>query len=385
MSRRVLAEGVSAVPNGSYDVPTWQLAAGVLTGAVDDAGLDLDDVDGLYLPKPRPWTEQGFFSTSLANRLGLHLDRNVETYTGGTSGGSAFRLAARDVASGTLDVAVVFAAERNSTVETDDYLAYVLETFDHDIQAPAGPTVPGIYAQSLQRYRHEYDVPREAIADIAVKNHGNGASNPEGLFSSGTTVTDVLDSRPIARPLRLYECPAPCDGAAAVVLASEAAASAATVEVAGTGYDHPPSQYLGTREGALTEHPAFAGAADEALGAAGLAVADVDAFELYAPFPHTEAILTEELGLFERGRGALAAADGATAVDGPTPISPSGGPLGRGHPAMVTPILNHVEAVRQLRGTAANQVANADVVLTSAEHGHVDGVNTTVFRGGIDA
>lgn len=385
MSGRVFAEGVSAVPNGTYEVPTWQLAAHVLTDAVADAGLVLDRVDGLYLPKPRPWTEQGFFSTSLANRLGLHLDRNVEVYTGGTSGGSAFRLAARDVASGTVDVAAVLAAERNSGVETDDYLSYVLETFDNDIQAPAGPTVPGIYAQSLQRYCHEYDVSREAIAEIVVKNRANGASNPEALFSSGTTVTDVLDSRPIARPLRLYECPAPCDGAAAIVLTSDDAASAGSVEVAGTGYDHPSSQYLGTRQGSLTEHPAFAGAAAEALGAADLAVADIDAFELYAPFPHTEAILTEELGLFERGRGAFAAADGETAVDGSTPVSPSGGPLGRGHPAMVTPVLNHVEAVRQLRGTATNQVSNADAVLTAAEHGHVDGVNTTVFRGGVDA
>ena len=377
------AVGVHTLPNGSYDVPTWQLAAEVLRGAVADAGFALADVDGLYMPKPRPWTEQGFFSTALAHRLGLDLSRNVETYTGGTSGGSAFRLAVADVERGATDVAVVLAAERNSHVDTDDYLSYILGTFDRDLQAPVGPTVPGMYAQSLQRYCHEYDVPREAVADIVVKNRANGASNPDALFSSGTTRTDVLDSRPVARPLRLYECPAPCDGAAALVVtaADRAAETDAPVAVAGTGYDHAPSHYLGARDGSLAEHPAMAEAAAEALGTARLDVEDVDAFELYAPFPHTEAILTEELGLFGRGDGVPAAVDGDTAVDGPTPVSPSGGCIGRGHPAMVTPLLNHVEAVRQIRGTAANQVPDATAVLTTAEHGHVDGVNATVFGG----
>lgn len=381
------AVGASALPNGGYDAPTWQLAAEVLREAVADAGLALGDVDGLYAPKPRPWTEQGFFSTALAHRLGLDLSRNVETYTGGTSGGSAFRLAVADVERGATDVAVVLAAERNSHVDTDDYLSYILGTFDRDLQAPVGPTVPGMYAQSLQRYCHEYDVPREAVADVVVKNRANGASNPDALFSSGTTRADVLDSRPVARPLRLYECPAPCDGAAALVVtaADRAAEADAPVAVAGTGYDHAPSHYLGVRDGSLAEHPAMAGAADEALGAAGVGVEDVDAFELYAPFPHTEAILTEELGLHDRGEGAFAAAAGETAVDGPTPVSPSGGCIGRGHPAMVTPLLNHVEAVRQVRGTAANQVPGATTVLTTAEHGHVDGVNATVFGGETDA
>nr|WP_282594735.1 thiolase family protein [Halomarina salina] len=381
------AIGVSALPNGTYDVPTWQMAAEVLREAVDDAALALADVDGLYMPKPRPWTEQGFFSTALANRLGLDLARNVETYTGGTSGGSAFRLAVADVERGVTDVAVVLAAERNSHVETDDYLSYILGTFERDLQSPVGPTVPGLYAQSLQRYCHEYDVSREAVAEVVVKNRENAASNPEAIRSSGTTVSDVLDSRPVARPLRLYECPAPCDGAAAVVVtgADHAGRTDGPVPIAGTGYDHAPSHYLGVRGESLARHPAMAAAADEALDDADREVGDVDVFELYAPFPHTEAILSEELDLFDRGDGALAAVDRQTAVDGTTPISPSGGCIGRGHPAMVSPLLNHVEAVRQVRGTAANQVRDATTVLTSAEHGHVDGVNVTVFGGDDDA
>jgi acetyl-CoA acetyltransferase len=115
-----------------------------------------------------------------------------------------------------------------------------------------------------------------------------------------------------------------------------------------------------------------------ALGDAGIDADRIDVFEPYAPFPHVEAMLVEELGLADRGDGADT---DRTAADGEFPVSPSGGCLGRGHPAMVTPLLNHVAAVRQIRGTAPNQVPETECVLTTAEHGHVDGVNATVFGG----
>jgi acetyl-CoA acetyltransferase len=93
-----------------------------------------------------------------------------------------------------------------------------------------------------------------------------------------------------------------------------------------------------------------------------------------------EAVFAEELGLVEPGDGAAACLRGETIPDGRFPISPSGGPLGRGHPAMVTPLLNYVEAVRQLRGTAPRQVPDARRALTTSEGGHVDGVTATVLE-----
>jgi acetyl-CoA acetyltransferase len=102
--------GIATVPNGTYDRPEPDLATDVLVDAVAEAGLTLGDVDGIYMPKPRPWAKQKFFSTHMAHRLGLDLDRNLEFYTGGTSGGSALRTAAQAVRDGSLDVAVVPAA-----------------------------------------------------------------------------------------------------------------------------------------------------------------------------------------------------------------------------------------------------------------------------------
>jgi acetyl-CoA C-acetyltransferase/acetyl-CoA acyltransferase len=154
------------------------------------------------------------------------------------------------------------------------------------------------------------------------------------------------------------------------------------VEVVSTGYHHPPSHFFGARGRDLSELPAANVAMSEALDAADIGAGDLDVFEPYAPFPHIEAILTEELGVFERGEGVAACVRSDTATDGTFPVSPSGGCLGRGHPAMVTPLLNYLAAVRQIRGTAPNQVSNVEYALTTAEHGHVDGVNATVFRGG---
>jgi len=374
--------GVATLPNGTHERPERDLAADVLLDAVDDADCSLGDLDGLYMPKPRPWTPQGFFSTLLTNQFGLEVHESLEVYTGGTSSGHAFQSAVRDVRAGRVDTAAVLAVERNSTIETDRYLEYILSIFDREFQSPAGPTIPGVYAMSLQRYRHEHDVAREDVASVVAKNRRHAADNPDALFGDPVTAAEVLDSRPVADPIRLYECPAPCDGGAALVVTSDPGTGADAVEVAGTGYRHPPSHLIGTREGSLASFPAVAGAGTDALDDAGIGVADLDVLEPYAPFPHTEAILTEELGLFERGEGAAACARGETERDGAIPVSPSGGCLGRGHPAMVTPLLNYAAAVEQVRGTSPVQVDGAERVLTTSEHGHLDGVTATVFGGG---
>jgi acetyl-CoA acetyltransferase len=134
-----------------------------------------------------------------------------------------------------------------------------------------------------------------------------------------------------------------------------------------------------SRETPITELPAVRHAANTATDGAGTSLPDIDVFEPYAPFPHIEAIVIEELGLAERGNGVEACLKGQRPSARPFAISPSGGCLGRGHPPMVTPLLNYVEAVKQLRGTASTQIRDVTRVLTTAEHGHVNGVTATVF------
>lgn len=373
--------GVGQVPNGTYDVSNADLALTVIREALTEAGRSVGDVDGLYMPKPRPWDDQQFATTFLGHRLGVDLDRSVAVYTGGSSGGTALRAAASDVRAGTVETALVVAVERSSTRSTETYFEHALSMFDREFQAPAGPTIPGLYAQSYQRYCHEHDVDREDIASIVVKNHRHASENPNAYFSEPLSVEAVLDSPPIAEPLCRFECPAPVDGAAALVVTNRNAVQGTESPVGVVGIDacQTDSHFAGPRSGSLATFPAVAPAVEGALVDAGITRADLDVLEPYAPFPHVEAIITEELGYFDRGDGAAACRRGETSVDGRVPVSPSGGCLGRGHPPMVSPLLNHAAAVAQCRGTAPNQVNDVSHVLTTSEHGHVDGVTATVF------
>ncbi|MFC6837953.1 thiolase family protein [Halomarina ordinaria] len=376
--------GFGAVPNGTYEIPERDLALTTVRDALEGTSLELDAVDGLYMPAPRPWTPQGFFSTYLLHLLGLDVNRSLEVSTGGSSGGNAFHAAVSDVRDGTVETALVLAVERNSIVETTGpYFEYILKSFDAEFESPIGMTVPAAYAQSMQRYIYEYDVDREDLAEIVVKNRANGASNPNSLFAEGVSRTEVLEARPIADPIRLFDCPAPCDGAVAILLTAAAADEESSIAVTGTGYHHAPSHFLMSRDTDVTELPAVRHAAAGAVARAEIELAEIDLFEPYAPFPHIEAIVTEELGLVDRGEGVEACLEGRTAPDGEIPISPSGGCLGRGHPPMVTPLLNYVGAVEQLRGTASNQVPDAERALATAEHGHLNGVTATVFERGV--
>jgi acetyl-CoA acetyltransferase len=380
--------GIGTVPNGTHSVPERDLALRVIREAIEDAPIELDAVDGLYMPAPRPWCRQGFFSTHLLRVLGLDVSQSLEISTGGTSGGHAFHAAVSDVRAGKVETALVLAVERNSTIDTTGpYFDYILKSFDVQFESPIGMTVPAAYAQSMQRYLYEYDVDREDLAEIVRKNRENGASNPDGLFDDVPTREEILTARPVADPIRLFDCPAPCDGAAAMLLsgAEDPASGTGTgreISVTGTAFHHSPTHFLMGRDADPTELPAVGRAVGSALDRADTTLGGIDALEPYAPFPHVEAILPEELGLTERGGGVEACLEGRTAPDGEVPISPSGGCLGRGHPPRVTPLLNYVEAVRQLRGTAATQVPDADRVLTTTEHGHLNGVTAAVFAGG---
>jgi acetyl-CoA C-acetyltransferase len=219
-----LVAGIGQLPNGTYDLPERDLALRVILDALDDAAMAPSDIEGLYLSSPRAWTPQKFFSTYLQHQLGLDTERALEIATGGTSGGHAFHAAAAAVRSGVIDTAVVFAVERNSIIETSgQYFEYVLRVFDVEFQSPIGPSIPGVYAQSLQRYAHEHGVDPDDVADIVVKNRTNACENPNALFDEPVTREAVLGSRPIADPITLLECPAPCDGAAALILTSEPA------------------------------------------------------------------------------------------------------------------------------------------------------------------
>jgi acetyl-CoA acetyltransferase len=241
-----------------------------------------------------------------------------------------------------------------------------------------GLTFPGIYALMARRYMHEFDATREDLAAVSVKNHTNAVDNPLAQFQQELTVEEVIESKPIATPLALYDACPVSDGASAVVVVSEELAAErdldTPVAVLGTGQS---SDALALQDRAsITRTPAAERAARDAYEDAGITVEDVDVAEVHDCFSIAEILALEALGMYERGEGVRGAVEGETAVEGPLPVNTSGGLLGKGHPVGVTGIGQIVELTKQLEGRHPNQVPDAEVGLAHNVGG--SGASTTV-------
>jgi acetyl-CoA C-acetyltransferase len=210
---------------------------------------------------------------------------------------------------------------------------------------------------------HQYGTTREQMAQVSVKNHDNGALNPRSQFQKRFTVEEVLASRPIARPLNLFDCCPISDGCAAAVLVAKDLVPRYTTRpiwIAGSG------QASGAFEPAadITIFKPTLMASRAAYTMAGMGPEDIDLAEVHDCFTIAEIIHTEDLGFAPKGEGGPFIQDGNTAIGGPIPINTSGGLLAKGHPVGATGLAQIVEIVEQLRGqSASRQVDGAKVGL----------------------
>ncbi|MBW7885305.1 MAG: thiolase domain-containing protein, partial [Caldilineaceae bacterium] len=224
----------------------------------------------------------------------------------------------------------------------------------------------------IERYR----VPPDSFANFAVNAHANARGNPYALFNDDeVSAVDVLASRFVFWPLRLYDCSPICDGAAAVELAAShrvqaknpvrlLASSAATdrFRIA----DRPDPLRLDAATLAFRQ----------ALSQAGITQGQIDFYEVHDAFSIMACMLLEALGLAEPGTGWRLAASGAIRRDGPYPISTLGGLKARGHPIGATALYQACEIVQQLTGCAGvGQLARARIGLLQS----VGGAGTTVL------
>ncbi len=231
----------------------------------------------------------------------------------------------------------------------------------------------------MRAYMEKYKVNIEKIAQIAVKNRKNALKNPLALQeaqNSSVTVKDVLNSEIYADPVTELMVSPPCDGVAALLLAPEKQALKIIdnpVWITGVGYSQE-MYYLGDRN--LAESKSMELAANMAFEAAGIKNprSEINVAELFEAFAHEELILSEAIGLAEKGKGA----ELNTELDGDLPINPSGGPIG-GNPPCGTGLIRIIEAAKQLRGEANGyQVKEAKTAVASGQIG-MGAQNNIVF------
>ena len=281
---------------------------------------------------------------------------------GPASGASAIKVGTMAVASGMADVVLVVGGEIMRKVtgwNATDIVATMLHT---EAEYNMGLTLPGFGGMFTRMYMEKYGLTERDLALIAVKDHENGAKNKYAHVQIPCTIEAIADgpeagvvNQYVAEPLRMYStCPV-TDGAAAVLLVNMDAPIAKEfkkkpVRIAGVASATDTHCVHNRADPLKLEAVRIAG--EKAYKMAGMGPKDIDFAELHDAFVILELAISEEIGLFERGKSFLAVRNGETRLDGRLPINPSGGLKSKGHPVGGTGVSQVVELVRQLRGEA---------------------------------
>jgi len=370
----------AASPTGELDRHGRALETAMIIEALDDAGLTLDDVDGIC---------SAFNPTGLAEHLGVH-PRFVD---GTMVGGSSFQLhvehAAAAIAAGLCDVVVSVYA---STPRSDRKRGGGGGGFGGrggppgpnpalEWELPYGLRLPmGAYALAASRHMALFGTTSEQLARIAVDTRRWAGMNPNARYRDPITVDDVLASPMQASPLHLLDCCLVTDGAGAFVLTSAERARdlpkpPVYVLGAATCGDHSMiSQMpdLTTTAGAVSGPAAFA--------MAGVKPGDVDLLMGYDSFTITALLHLEDLGFCAKGEGGAFVEDGRLGPGGSLPMNTNGGGLSYTHPGMYGMFLL-VEAVRQLRGEAGERQLDDPRIAVAHGSGGVLSTMGTVVMG----
>jgi acetyl-CoA C-acetyltransferase len=337
--------------------------------AIADAGIDRTAIDAFYVGNfiSGFLVGQETIAPQIADLLCLRKDIASTTVEGACcSGGIALRHGYYLIATGQAEYVLVTGVEKMTEASTAKNTEGLAMAMDHDSsEGKTGLTFPGFFALVAQRHMHEFGTSVEHLAHVAVKNHDNSRHNPRARFRNLVTLEEVVNSRLVSDPLKLYDCCPIGDGASAVVLCATEKARQHTdkvVEIIGsaqtTGYNSLCNTPLATTFDVIVL------AGKQAFTMAGLKPGDVDVVELHDCFTIAEVVDSEDLGFFPKGQGGFAVAEGQTRVDGKVAINPSGGLLSKGHPVGATGVGQVYEIARQLRGDHENQVKNAEIGLT---------------------
>ena len=363
---------------GVYEHPTRkavdkslaQLHAESALGALADADLTKDDVDGYFCAGDAP----GLGPLSLVDYMGLKLKHMDATETGGSSYVLHVGHAAEAIAMGKCSVALITLAGRPRAEGMATGTAprnYGSSAPDVAFEFPFGPTVVNMYAMCAQRHMYEYGTTSEQLAWIKVAASHHAQYNENAMLRNVVTVDEVVNSPMISDPLHRLDCCVISDGGGAIIVTSPEIAKSLKrplVKVLGAG-EAPKHQMGGkidlTYSGARWSGPL-------AFEEAGVKPSDMKYASIYDSFTITVLMQLEDLGFCEKGEGGKFVSDGnLIAGTGKLPFNTDGGGLCNNHPANRGGLTKVIEAVRQLRGEAHPkvQVPNCDLALAHGTGG----------------
>ena len=336
------------------DLSQIQLHADAALNTLADAGLQAKDIDGVATAGESP--------IAIAHYLGI-APRWVD---GSSVGGCSFMLhvrhAAAAIEAGYADTILITHGESGRSGVGRGGGGGGRASLPAQFEGPYGGMGPTtMFTIGVLRYMKQYGMTHEQLAMVAVVQREWASMNPRASFRDPITVEDVMNSRMIAYPFHLFECCLVTDGGGALIMTKADRAK---------DFPNKPVYILGSGESVespmvsqmkdLTSSQAFRIAGGEALRSAGISHDDVDHLMVYDAFAHLPIWGLEDLGFCERGEAAGFIEDGNTRPGGKLPLNTNGGGLSYMHSGMYG-MYALQESVRQMRGTAPAQVADAEI------------------------
>ncbi|SDI09548.1 Acetyl-CoA acetyltransferase [Alteribacillus persepolensis] len=357
-----------------------QLCVDAALRALDDAGINKEQVDGLITcnSMAEPYM---YHAEAIAEYMQIFPRYCLGVGTGGGTTFSVLHHAASAIATGVCDTVLITMADSlHSGLSKEQAMAMQASTGHQQFEIPYGPTVPAFYALAGQAHMAEYGTTPEQFAAIAVACRKHANLNPAAQKREIITVEDVLNSRMIADPLHLLDCSLISDGGSAVVLTSAERAA---------DFKSPPVYLLGVGEGHSHEHisqarnlttSAAAESGQRAYDMAGVGPSDIDVAQIYDCFTPTVLIELEDLGFCEKGEGGAFVENGNVELGGSLPVNTHGGLLSHCHPGNPGSMFALTEAVAQLRHQAGGrQVKDANISLVHGQGGILSSHTTLIL------
>ncbi|CAA0129949.1 putative acetyl-CoA acyltransferase [Mycolicibacterium vanbaalenii] len=381
MSESVWIIGTSMTKFGRFpDRDLLDLASSAALGALADSGQQMADIGLLALGNV--YEANSHNGQRLQKQIGQTGIPVYNVVNACATGATAVRVAMMGLKSGECDIAMAVGVEKmgkmgmlgGAAKKADAKKVFTPKGRYGAVVKTEGMLgtglMPGVFAQAGTEYALAHGVTAEQFAKVAVKNHQHSTLNPLAQYQKPFAIEEVLGAEVISYPNTLPMCCPTGDGAAAVVLVSDAKLKTLDPDVRRravkvsasvmTSDPWTPSGQVQPDVNTLTRL-----AADQAYEAAGIGPGDLDLVELHDCFATAELIHYDNLRLCSPGGAGEFIDSGAPTRDGTIPVNVSGGLLSKGHPIGATGIANLYEVATHLRGEAGDrQIAGAKVGLT---------------------
>ena len=362
-------KGTGMTKFGIHAETTHELCYEAIMEALEDADMPLSEIDEIIISKGDSRNDgerQKLFPGMLSSML---QDQNIPIIRvmAACSGGGAAIWDAVNSKAGNILVVGVDKLSNGPTSSMTDNLMMASERIYEQTE---GLNFPAQNALIAQQYMLKYNVSKDDLALVALKNHENAFLNPKARFYGKKVTLDMIKKSPVvASPLRLFDCSISVDGAAAAIISTEKS----DIEIIGSSLCTDRLSAFESRD--MTSWAATRLTAESAYQQAGITQKDIDFVELHDAFTSVELMAYEDLGFAEKGEGKKLIKKGITKMNGKLPVNPSGGLKAKGHPVSATGVSQIYEIVMQMRKQAEKrQLDNTRIGLAH----NVGGVGSTV-------